>query len=488
MVTYEAWSHRSVSGVVSPGSTRQRCRNKSGDSLSPRSTDYASEGLQQLDAVAEGVGDVGAVEAGKGLVASDRESGIGAEGDHGLQVADEESGMGLFRGTEVVFDAEVQLGGAGVEPDAAAGGEVGRLHALLEAEDSGVEGAGVVFTAAGHGQLDVMEGFDGHVRILRIGGEKPWLRITGDDFARAGVEAFSTNPAMTRTIVANAAVATGNVEIQRGVAVEGLLDDAGRVAGVRARRGGEVLEIEASMVVGDDGGGSVVRRNLGIAIAIAPFPIEFVTATIRRWPLQPHRARVWIEPSLPVPAAGLIPWPANEGVLLVPLAADRAEGVFAQPAEEFWSALGRLTPMAGALREQLEFPRDFKRVARPFGHAESYVADGAALIGDAAHPMSPAGGQGANASIWDALALAGVLDAALRAKDVSRERLLPYERLRRPVNDRSVSISRLARRAFRVGGVLPLGIIAPAAAKTIDSLGWPKRTIIRSFANAFVSS
>jgi 2-polyprenyl-6-methoxyphenol hydroxylase-like FAD-dependent oxidoreductase len=327
------------------------------------------------------------------------------------------------------------------------------------------------------------------LEAIEIGGEKAWLRITRDDFAGAGVVAFSTNPSMTRAIVTDAAVATGNVEIQRGVAVESLLHDAGRVAGVRARRGEEVLEIEASVVVGDDGGGSVVRRSLGIPIELVSFPIEFVTATIRRWPLLPHRARVWIQPNSSVdgiPAAGLIPWPGNEGVLLVPLAAERAERFFQQPAEDFWSALGRVTPMAEALREQLGFPRDFKHVTRPFGHVASYVADGAALIGDAAHPMTPAGGQGANASIWDALALADVLDAALQAKDVSRERLLPYEGLRRPVNDRSVSISRLARRAFRVGGFLPLGFVAPAVAKTIDGLGWPKRRIIGSFANAFV--
>lgn len=324
------------------------------------------------------------------------------------------------------------------------------------------------------------------LEAIEIGGGKAWLRITRDDFEGAGVEAWSTNPSMTRAILAGAAAGTGNVEIHRGVAVESLLQDAGRVAGVRARRGEEVLEIEAAVVVGDDGGGSIVRRSLGIPIELTPFPIEFVTAKIRRWPLEPHRARVWIRPELPIPAAGLIPWPEEEGVLLVPLTADRADRVLQQSAEEFWSVLGRVTPMAGALREHLEFPRDFKRVARPFGHVASYVAEGAALLGDAAHPMTPAGGQGANASIWDALALAGVLDAALRAKDVSRERLLPYERLRRPVNERSVSISRLARRAFRVGGFLPLGFIAPAAAKTIDGLGWPKRRILGAFASTFV--
>ena len=82
--------------------------------------------------------------------------------------------------------------------------------------------------------------------------------------------------------------------------------------------------------------------------------------------------------------------------------------------------------------------------------------------------------------------MADVADAALRSGDVSRERLLPYERLRRPVNDESISFSRLARRVFRAGSFLPLGVAVPAIAKTIDTLGWPKRKIIRTFATAFV--
>jgi 2-polyprenyl-6-methoxyphenol hydroxylase-like FAD-dependent oxidoreductase len=101
--------------------------------------------------------------------------------------------------------------------------------------------------------------------------------------------------------------------------------------------------------------------------------------------------------------------------------------------------------------------------------------------------MTPAGGQGANASIWDALALADVADAALRAGDFSRERLLAYERLRRPCNERSVAISRLARRAFRAGRYLPLALVAPVAMRTINALGWPKRRIIRAFASAFLN-
>lgn len=331
---------------------------------------------------------------------------------------------------------------------------------------------------------------DASVRLdaICIGDEKPWLAITGKDFAAANVAAFSTNPSMTRAIVTSAAVATGNVEVHRGVVVEDLLHEDGWVTGVRAKRDDAPLALEASLVVADDGGSSVVRTRLGIPIVLESFPIEFVTARIKQWPLAPRAARVWIRPNAlrrGLPAAGLIPWPQNEGVLLVPLPAQRAKDLFEQPPEAFWSALDRVTPMAATLREQLEFPRDFTRVARPFGHARSYVTNGAALIGDAAHPMTPAGGQGANASIWDALALAEIAETGLRSRDLSRQRLLAYERLRRPRNEQSVSFSRTARQVFRLSGIFPLTLLRPIA-RTIEVLGWPKRKIIGSFSTAFV--
>lgn len=392
------------------------------------------------------------------------------------------------------FDVVVVGAGIGGAVMALALGSRGRRVAIVERESAPPRLARpeVLWGATPraldrYGLGDAIRNASVPLEAIEIGGPKPWLKITREDFAAAKADPFSTNPSATRAIVAAAAVATGNVEIHRGVAVEDLLYDGGRVAGVRAKRGDATLELRASLVIGDDGGNSVVRTRLGIPIALEQFPIDFVTAMIPRWPLPPRRVRVWIDPRRDLPAAALLPWPDDEGVLLVPLPSDRAESLFAQPAETFWTALERVTPIAPALREQLEFPRDFRRVARPFGHVPSYVANGAALIGDAAHPMTPAGGQGANASIWDALALAEVADAALHAGDVSRERLLPYERLRRPVNERSVSFSRTARRAFRSAGFLPTFIL-PLLARTIDTLGWPKQKAIGSFANAFMHS
>jgi 2-polyprenyl-6-methoxyphenol hydroxylase-like FAD-dependent oxidoreductase len=155
----------------------------------------------------------------------------------------------------------------------------------------------------------------------------------------------------------------------------------------------------------------------------------------------------------------------------------------------FWRSLERLTPLAGVLREHLEFPRDFTRLRRPYGHASTYVADGAALIGDAAHPMSPVGGQGANAAVWDAIALAEVAAAGLRAGDLSLARLSAYEAQRRPANNRSLSYTRRAVTLARIDRW------TPGAPQLLTSLlrragrdATTRRLLLRKVTTAFLDS
>lgn len=332
----------------------------------------------------------------------------------------------------------------------------------------------------------VLEGID----VSRPSGRL--LSIGRGDFAAAGTSGFSTDPSLTRSMLVDAALATDSVEVHRGVEVTGIHRDEGRASGVSGRKGTQAFALGARLIVGDDGTHSVVRTQLGIPLALTPFPIDFISASIR-WPdsLPPARGQVRVNPPAfraGLPAVLLLPWPRGEGVMLVPLVHERAERLFASGGDSFWSDLQQLTPIASVLREQLEFPRDFRRVRRPFGHAEHYVADGAAILGDAAHPMTPAGGQGANAAVWDALALAEVADAALRAGDPMHERLVEYERLRHPVNARSVAISRNAARLFRTARhLLPLSILLPPGARLVECLAWPKRKLVRNFASAFVT-
>jgi 2-polyprenyl-6-methoxyphenol hydroxylase-like FAD-dependent oxidoreductase len=62
----------------------------------------------------------------------------------------------------------------------------------------------------------------------------------------------------------------------------------------------------------------------------------------------------------------------------------------------------------------------------------TWVADGAVLIGDAAHAMNPHASQGRMQAMVDAMALSDLLPGCLGDKDCSATRLHAFERARRP--------------------------------------------------------
>lgn len=331
--------------------------------------------------------------------------------------------------------------------------------------------------------LDGIRICQGHERLLGAGPE---------DFDAAHAAPRSTDPAMTRALIVDAASATPGVEILTGAEVTEILRDGARPVGVAGRRLGEPFELRAPLLVGDDGVRSVTRQRLEIPISLRIFPMEFITFGIERpAQLEPNIARAWVNPDALRRglAAGLfVPLPEDRlaGVILSPLGTWVRS--YEQSPDTFWRALGDLTPLADTLREHLPFPGGFHRLQRPWGHARAYVIDGAALIGDAAHPMSPVGGQGANAAIMDALVLADVADRALEAGDVSQERLAEYERRRRPANRRSLAFTRRAVAGSRVGRLLP-GLVAPilpGLLRRLDRKARLKRGLLRQAATAFI--
>src|SRR6185436_7699314 len=84
--------------------------------------------------------------------------------------------------------------------------------------------------------------------------------------------------------------------------------------------------------------------------------------------------------------------------------------------------------------------------------ADRYQAGRILLAGDAAHVHSPAGGQGMNTGIQDAIALAGALAAALDRKDPAA--LDQYSAQRRPIAERVISLADRLTRAATVSSPL----------------------------------
>jgi len=90
-----------------------------------------------------------------------------------------------------------------------------------------------------------------------------------------------------------------------------------------------------------------------------------------------------------------------------------------------------VAPDAGPLLE-LPPPREWLCLRPVRVDAASWVVDGGALIGDAAHALNPNAGQGTNQVLEDALVLAEILTVCLQEGRLGAQDLRPYEERRRP--------------------------------------------------------
>ena len=291
----------------------------------------------------------------------------------------------------------------------------------------------------------------------------------------AGIQPYFENPNQTREML----LAQCRAEVRRGVEVVDVIHHAGAVRGVHARNreSGETYSISAGLTVGDDGADSRVRDACGIEIALKPFPVDFFVCGLP-WPSAwtPDVARGLIPPrddESGLFGVGFVPVPGGLSATVAAVRADRTDDSAAL-AGAWKSMLATATSPPEELHA-VEFPGQFTRIGRRWGHAARYGAPGAVLLGDALHPVSPAGGQGANMAIADAVALSRLIIAG--RPDLVRD----YEAARRAPNDRGLRPTRLAARivgardhpilASFVGFVAPrlLGIpgIGPAVLRTL---------------------
>ena len=273
------------------------------------------------------------------------------------------------------------------------------------------------------------------------GREFAWV-ISPDALDRARIQPWSTNPNLTRELL----MTLPSFELKRGVEVKEILKNGQRIIGARAREiaTGQERDWLADWTVGDDGGHSLVRAACGIDLKTRMFPLDLLCFQVD-WPAEfrPDAGRTW--PNYPTSRAGILavgtlPTGQGVGVGIVPVRPHIFDDL--PGAQSAWKEFVALEPGLTKLVGERKFPDDFARVRRPWGHAPRYGAAGALIMGDAAHPVSPAGGQGANASIADGRAIAELMLAG------ERNLLTAYQRRRRPANDRSVRITRSASAMF----------------------------------------
>jgi 2-polyprenyl-6-methoxyphenol hydroxylase-like FAD-dependent oxidoreductase len=208
--------------------------------------------------------------------------------------------------------------------------------------------------------------------------------------------------------------------------VTSLMEENGRVVGVRAATPQGVLEVRADLTVGADGRHSIVREKAGFEAIDLGAPIDVLWMRLARQPNDPYQ-------TLGRFRAGKILVTLNRGdywqcAYVIPKGAFDAIRLKGLPSfrEDVASAAPFLRGRTGELKDW----SDVKLLSVAVDRLRQWSRAGLLCIGDSAHAMSPIGGVGINLAIQDAVAAANVLAQPLLRDAVSAEQLREIQQRR----------------------------------------------------------
>ena len=316
-------------------------------------------------------------------------------------------------------------------------------HDVL-ALDRQAEGANDSRAAAIHAKtLEVLRELDVTDRLVAEGVIVPTFTFRDRDRILTRLD-FSTLPTEYPFVLTLQQYRTEKILTERMHALGGQVMRPYSVTGVSIDGGGADIDVEgpdgrevvrARYVVGADGVGSVVRQRAKIAYAGGTYDQSFTLADARvEWPLPFDEVQNFFSP------AGIVvsgPLPDNQRRVLATV--DNAPEVI--DVDFVQHILDERGPTGTRVKE-LTWSSQFHvhhRIASTFRHGPVFLA------GDAAHVHSPAGGQGMNLGIQDAVDLAHTLSASLKgAKDADLD---GYEKRRRPIARATVTFTNFMTRA-----------------------------------------
>ncbi len=246
-------------------------------------------------------------------------------------------------------------------------------------------------------------------------------RELGPRLADAPLGFIVENGDLKRVLLEHVAALPG-VSLRFGIHSRRIERDAN---GVRAEMGNEVLE--SRLLIGADGRNSAVRAEAGIAVARWDYPQTAIVCTVAHE--RPHRG-IAHERFLPAGPFAILPMRGSRSSIVWTERTSEVPRLLALDAAAF---LGELSRRFGDFLGSLEVIG--KRWSHPLGlvHADRYIGERLALVGDAAHAIHPIAGQGLNLGIRDVAVLSEVLADARRAgaDPGAAEVLRRYERWRR---------------------------------------------------------
>ncbi|MBU6433234.1 MAG: FAD-dependent monooxygenase, partial [Nitrospirae bacterium] len=266
-----------------------------------------------------------------------------------------------------------------------------------------------------------------HFHFCRAGGTR-LCSIDYGDLPAPYNRAIVTLPNVAHHAIVAAVQQQKSVTLRYGTSFTGLLREGNRVVGLSTQGPEGTNQIRAKIVVGADGAFSKVREALKIPADLHLYPDGYLIAILEsEEPVAESFYYIGHRTIL-----GVFPATGNKVYLFYMIPSGSMEAVKQRGIPALQQTWSKIAPQFARLFRRLS---DWSQTAyMPTGRVRTptWVADGAVLIGDAAHAMNPHASQGRMQAMVDAMTLSDLLPGCLADKDYSAVRLKEFERVRRP--------------------------------------------------------
>jgi 2-polyprenyl-6-methoxyphenol hydroxylase-like FAD-dependent oxidoreductase len=206
----------------------------------------------------------------------------------------------------------------------------------------------------------------------------------------------------------------------------GLIEEAGRVRGLRGTAPTGPFEVRADLLVAADGRGSVLRERAGLHVEDLGAPMDVFWFRLSRRPEDPEATMGRFD-------VGRIFVLINRGEhwqcgFVIPKGS--AEEVRRRGLDAFRVTIAQMVPFAADRVGEIGGWEDVRLLTVRVDRLRQWYRPGLLCIGDAAHAMSPVGGVGINLAIQDAVAAANLLAEPLREGRLTTDHLRRVQRRR----------------------------------------------------------
>jgi 2-polyprenyl-6-methoxyphenol hydroxylase-like FAD-dependent oxidoreductase len=198
-----------------------------------------------------------------------------------------------------------------------------------------------------------------------------------------------------------------------------LIEEQGRVVGVRANTPQGAREVRADLTVAADGRHSKLRDVAGLQVKHLGAPIDVLWMRLSRRKGDPNAALGRI-------GAGALLVMLDRGdywQCAYVIGKGEAENVRRQGIAAFRERVAEIAPVLSDRLTELQSWDDVKLLSVSVNRLMRWARPGLLFIGDAAHAMSPVGGVGINLAIQDAVAASNLLWEPLRRRRLTLRHL-----------------------------------------------------------------